>query len=196
MTNSPSSPEATGTAPEKGYTPKKGSPTPKRKESERHLRRPLNAPQTRKEAYQQYRERRRSESKRTREAYAKNDERGFRPQDQGPVRAFARDYVDSRRMVSEFFLYFSLFIIVILFLPFPDAHLAITYLVWPMMMLTIVMEAVWTSRQVKRQAAEHFPEESVKGAGLYAVMRMLQIRRLRLPKPQLRPGDPVVPRRS
>lgn len=203
MSNSTSPTEAAGTASEKGYTPKKGAPTPKRKESEANLRRPLNAPKTRREAYQQYRERRKRDQgrkretvRREREAYANGDERYFRPQDRGPVRAYARDYVDSRRSVSEFFLYFSIGIIVLLFLPLPEVHLAITYVVWPMMMLTIVMEGIWTSRQVKRQAAEHFPNESVRGAGLYATMRMLQIRRLRLPKPQLRPGEPVVPRRS
>ncbi|RCV52052.1 DUF3043 domain-containing protein [Marinitenerispora sediminis] len=191
----PASPDAADAAQRKGLTPKKGTPTPKRREAEKNLRRPLNAPQTRKEAYKQYRERQRRQAEREREGYARGDERYFRPQDQGPVRAFARDYVDSRRSVSEFFLYFSLAIIVLLFLPFPEFQLGVTYVVWPLMMASIVIEGLFTGSRVKKMAREHFPEESVRGAGMYAAMRQLQIRRLRLPKPRLKPGDDPTPGR-
>ena len=133
-------------------------------------------------------EERKRQTKLQREAYANNDERYFRPQDRGKVRAFARDFVDSRRMISEFFLIFSVVILGMLLLPIPEVQLVVTYMVWPIMMVTIVLEGIWTSRQVKRRAAELYPEESVRGAGWYAAMRMLQIRRLRLPKPRVKPG--------
>ncbi|NYE48759.1 hypothetical protein HDA32_003879 [Spinactinospora alkalitolerans] len=133
---------------------------------------------------------------REREGYAKGDERYFRPQDRGPVRAMARDYVDSRRSASEFFLYFSLAIIVVLFLPMPEVQMAVTTFVWPLMIVTIVVEGFFTARKVKRLGQEHFPDESVRGAGMYAAMRQLQIRKLRLPKPRVKPGDAIaLPRR-
>ncbi|WP_344968873.1 DUF3043 domain-containing protein [Salinactinospora qingdaonensis] len=181
------------TATGKGYTPPKDRPTPRRKEAEKNLRRPLNAPKTRKEAYQQYRERQRRQAQLERQGYARGDERYFRPQDRGPQRAFVRDLVDSRRSVSEFFLYLSLGIIVLLFLPFPQVQLAVTYIVWPLMMVTIVFEGFQVGIRARRSAAQHFPDEPVRGVAMYAAMRQLQIRRLRMPKPRLKAGDPVAP---
>ncbi|MDA0567676.1 DUF3043 domain-containing protein [Streptomonospora sp. S1-112] len=192
-TAAPGSATAEATQP-KGYTPKKGAPTPKRREAEKALRRPLNAPQTRREAYRQYRERQQREAQRTaqRGGAAKGEERHFRPQDLGPVRAYARDVVDSRRSVSEFFLYFSLAIIALLFLPFPQINLAVTYVVWPAMMVTILAEGIFVGNRVKRRARELFPDDpTVRGAGMYAAMRQLQVRRLRLPKPRVKPGQAV-----
>ncbi|MUL40970.1 DUF3043 domain-containing protein [Streptomonospora sp. PA3] len=178
----------------KGYTPKKGAPTPKRRESEVPLRRPVSAPRTRKEAFRAYRERRSLNSPRParKGGGPPGEERHYRPQDLGPVRAYARDVVDSRRSVSEFFLYFSLAVIVLLFLPSPEFQAVVTYVVWPAMMVTIIAEGMYVGNRVKRQARELFPgDASVRGAGMYAAMRQLQIRRLRLPKPKVKPGDPV-----
>ncbi|WP_131098071.1 DUF3043 domain-containing protein [Streptomonospora litoralis] len=178
----------------KGYTPKKGAPTPKRSESEQTLRRPLNAPRTRKEAYRAYRDRQASRSRRPARqgGSAPGEDRHYRPQDYGPVRAYARDVVDSRRSVSEFFLYFSLAIIVLLFMPSPQFQLVVTYVVWPAMMVTIIAEGIYIGNRVKRQARELFPgDKSVRGVGMYSAMRQLQIRRLRLPKPRVKPGQAV-----
>ena len=179
---------------QKGFTPKKGVPTPKRRDSQAELRRPLNAPQTRKEAYRQYRERRAREQQRTaqKSGAPKGEERYFRPQDFGPARAYARDAVDSRRSLSEFFLYFSLLIIVLLIAAPPELQAGVTYVVWPVVMVTIVVEGVFIARRVKKYAAEHFPDDdNLRGIGLYAATRQLQIRRLRLPKPRVKPGEPI-----
>jgi hypothetical protein len=42
---------------------------------------------------------------------------------------------------------------------------------------------------VKSLAAERLPGESTRGLALYSAMRALQIRRLRVPKPRVNPGD-------
>ncbi|GLU46106.1 DUF3043 domain-containing protein [Nocardiopsis ansamitocini] len=176
----------------KGVSDKKAAPTPKRSESANNLRRPLSAPQTRKEAYKQYRERERRRMQRERAGLSKGSTDPYtRPQDEGPVRALARDYVDSRRSISEFFLYFSLAIIVLLFLPIPELQLGATYVVWPLMIVTMITEGIFTARRVKAMIAKQYPNETknVRGAGMYAVMRQLQIRKLRLPKPRVKPGD-------
>ncbi|UPT19845.1 DUF3043 domain-containing protein [Thermobifida alba] len=175
----------------KGYSPKKGVPTPKRREATQQLRRPLAAPKTRREAYKQLRERERRRRQRERAGLVNPEDRYIRPQDLGAARALARDYVDSRRTVSEFFLYFSLAIIVLLFLPLVQVQLFVTYVVWPMMIVTMIIEGFFTARRVKRLIAEHYPRETenVRGAGMYAVMRQLQIRKLRLPKPRVGVGD-------
>ncbi|MDT0301030.1 DUF3043 domain-containing protein [Streptomonospora wellingtoniae] len=159
----------------------------------------MNAPQTRKEAYRAWRQRQARDVPRVKRAKGAppGEERHYRPQDLGPVRAYARDVVDSRRSISEFFLYFSLAIIVLLFLPLPEFQVVVTYVVWPAMMVTIVVEGIFVANRVKRQARELFPDDgSVRGAGWYAAVRQLQVRRLRLPKPRVKPGEPVpAPRR-
>ncbi|MEV2276471.1 DUF3043 domain-containing protein [Nocardiopsis sp. NPDC049922] len=191
--------EATESTQPKGYTPKKGVPTPKRKESERDLRRPLNAPQSRKEAYRAYRERLDRQRGRTARdgGAAKGEERYFRPQDHGEARAFARDFVDSRRSLSEFFLPLSVLIVLLMFVNNPTAQMVVAYVLWPLMMVTIVIEGVLVGRTVKKRAGAYFPNDaSVKGSGLYAAMRQIQFRRLRLPKPRVKLREDPTPRHA
>ncbi|WP_052810202.1 DUF3043 domain-containing protein [Streptomonospora alba] len=162
----------------------------------------MSAPQTRKEAYRAYRERRAREAgprnkRKGGGPQAQGEDRNFRPQDHGPVRAYARDVVDARRSVSEYFLYFSIAVIVLLFLPIPEFQVVVTYVIWPAMMVTIVAEGIYIARSVKRRAGELFPgDPTVRGAGWYAAVRQLQVRRLRLPKPKVKPGQPVPQPRS
>ena len=52
---------------------------------------------------------------------------GTRGQGQGPVRALARDYVDSRRRISEYYMYGLGVLVVLLFLP--ATRLIVDYLV-------------------------------------------------------------------
>jgi hypothetical protein len=47
------------------------------------------------------------------------------------------------------------------------------------------------SRGVKKLAAQRFPGESTRGITRYAIMRMLQIRRFRMPAPRIGPGGKV-----
>ena len=44
-------------------------------------------------------------------------------------------------------------------------------------------------RRARKLAAERFPSESNSGLALYTAMRAIQIRRLRVPKPRVKPGD-------
>ncbi|OOC56980.1 hypothetical protein NOSIN_04710 [Nocardiopsis sinuspersici] len=195
------SPEATEATQPKGYTPKKGVPTPKRRESEVAPRKPLKAPETRKEAYRAYRERlERQRGSGARGSSApkgvpKDEARHYRQQDMGEARAFARDFVDSRRSASEFFLPFSVLIVALLFVNNPVFQVGVAYVAWPLMMVTIIAEGVLVGRTVKKRATEYFPgDPTVKGIGMYAAMRQLQFRRLRLPKPRLKVREDPTPR--
>jgi len=44
-------------------------------------------------------------------------------------------------------------------------------------------------RGIKKKLAAKFPGESLRGLGGYAAMRMMQMRRLRMPKPQVARGQ-------
>ncbi|MBE1457334.1 hypothetical protein H4W79_001548 [Nocardiopsis terrae] len=171
-------------------------PTPKRRESESTPRRPVKAPETRKEAYRAYRDRLERQRGRgaQRSGAPKGDEKYFRQQDMGRARAFARDFIDSRRSASEFFLPFSILIIALLFINNPAFQVGVAYVLWPLMMVTLIAEGVLVGRTVKRRATEYFPDDSgLKGIGLYAAMRQLQFRRLRLPKPRVKVGEDPAP---
>jgi hypothetical protein len=82
----------------------KGRPTPKRREVERGRRRAVATPRTRKEAAAAMRAKQREERQSQMTALRAGDERTLPARDRGPVRRYARDVVDSRRTVAEFFL--------------------------------------------------------------------------------------------
>ncbi|MFF4417312.1 DUF3043 domain-containing protein [Streptosporangium sp. NPDC001559] len=176
----------------------KGRPTPKRRDAEGRRRQPVNAPQNRKEAYRQLRERQATERVKAREGMLRGDERYFPARDRGPARKFARDWVDSRRLPSQYFLPFSLFILLVTWVPFPEQirgqiYVAVITIGWPLMMIGVLMTSIWVAWKIKRLAEEKFPSDNLKGIGFYAAMRALQIRKLRFPPPTLLPGGKPVP---
>jgi Protein of unknown function (DUF3043) len=170
-----------------GTTAGKGRPTPKRSESERR-RRPFTAPGDRKEANRQYRDRQRQERTRRQQGLQRGEEWALPPRDRGPVKALARDYVDSRRRLSEFYMYGLLVLLALLFV-----RNALVQSIVPLIVLIAVMimlvEGIFIGRRVRTLAAERLPGESTRGVALYAAMRALQIRRLRMPKPRIKPGE-------
>ncbi|MFF5204801.1 DUF3043 domain-containing protein [Streptosporangium sp. NPDC000396] len=177
----------------------KGRPTPKRRDAEGQRRRPVNAPQNRKEAYKQLRERQANDRAKAREGMLRGDERYFPARDQGAARKFARDWVDSRRLVGQYFLPFSLLILLFTWIPFPVeiryyVNVAVITIGWPLMMVGVVLSSAWVAWKVKKLVVEKFPDEkNLKGVGLYAAMRALQIRKLRFPPPTVLPGGKPVP---
>ena len=171
-------------------TPAKGRPTPKRSEAERRRRQPYSAPADRKAAARQARTRDRGERGRKYEAMKRGEEWALPLRDRGPVKALARDYVDSRRRISEFYMYILLVLLVILLLK----NTALDAIVYPLVLLLVlvmVAEGIMISRGVKKLAAQRFPGESTRGVTRYAIMRTLQIRRFRMPTPRIGPGGKV-----
>ena len=178
----PQSPEATKPA-------GKGRPTPKRRDSERRNRQPITAPRTRKEAYRLERERNAGNRQKGRAAMARGDERYLLKRDKGPVRKLARDFVDSRRTFGEFFMYLTILVLIASTLGPLNVRLYLQQFGLPVLLVLIIGESVWLSTRVKKLARERFPDEATQGVGMYAITRSMQIRRLRMPKPQLKPGQ-------
>ncbi|MEV0163559.1 DUF3043 domain-containing protein [Nonomuraea fuscirosea] len=176
----------------------KGRPTPKRRVAEGKRRQYVSAPKDRKEAYRQMRAKQAAERDRARQGMLAGDERYFPARDKGPARKFAREWVDSRRLPSQYFLPFSLVILLATWVPWPMAIRAqvLGYVVtigWPIMMIGVLFTSVYVAWKVKKVVAEKFPDESVRGVGFYAAMRALQIRKLRFPPPTVLPGGKPVP---
>jgi hypothetical protein len=167
----------------------KGRPTPKRSEAEKRRRYQL-APEDRKAAAKQARGRDRADRTRKTEAMRRGEEWALPAKDKGPVRALARDYVDSKRRFSEFYMYGLVVLLFLLFL-----HSPVIQTVLPVVLIVMVLvmagEGFWIGRKVGQLAAERYPGQSTRGIKMYSGMRALQIRQLRFPKPRVKPGESI-----
>lgn len=164
----------------------KGRPTPKRREAEQARKQRLTPPRDRREAAAQRRQRLRSERELTRQAMVTGDTRHLPARDRGPVRAFCRDFVDARRSVGEFLLPLLLLVMVLnLFFPALAAYSSLVFLGT---VISVVADTAYLVWKVRKELSTRFPDESTKGATLYAVLRSSQLRRLRLPKPRVKVG--------
>lgn len=166
----------------------KGRPTPSRREAETARKQRMKQPLTRKQANKINRRRRGDERAKAREAMQTGDERYLPARDRGPVRRLCRDLVDSRYNVAEFLLPI---LIVILVLSIVNAPWAVTavYVVWMVTILAAALDAVVLVRKVRKELKSRFPDTSTRGATAYTVLRSTQLRRFRLPKPQIGRGE-------
>lgn len=168
----------------------KGRPTPKRREAETRRRTPVAAPANRKEAAKLARSQARDRRRAARAALASGDERFLPARDAGPVRRYARDFVDSRRNVGGLFLPMSFLVLILSTLPVPALRAAGSLLLLAMSVV-LFADSVYVARAIRRRTATKFPGPSGRGVGLYAAMRAMQIRRLRLPPPRVSRGQKV-----
>ncbi len=174
----------------------KGRPTPSRREAEGRKRGPAPPPpRTQREALRRMRgskEERRNAAAARRERMMAGDEKYLLPRDRGPVKAYVRDLVDSRRNIAGVFMPLALLVIVVILVPSPVVQQYVS-LVSMAMLVTMIVEGVLLGRIVNRRVRERFPDASVSGAslGFYAMTRATQLRRLRVPKPRVGPGDPI-----
>ncbi|MCX5201697.1 DUF3043 domain-containing protein [Streptomyces sp. NBC_00237] len=166
----------------------KGRPTPKRAVAQSQRRSVAAPPANRKEAMKRQREARRVDLAKQREALASGDERYLPVRDKGPVRRFTRDFVDSRFFVAEFFLPMAVIILVLSMIQVGNLQ-TIALLLWMIVIVLIVIDSIGLAIRLKKQVNARFPDEPKRGVIAYGLMRSLQMRRLRLPKPQVKRGE-------
>lgn len=160
----------------------KGRPTPKRREAEQLRKQRMTAPKNRKQASALQREKRRADRMKMQMAMVSGDEAGLPVRDKGPVRRFCRDYVDSRRNFISYLLPCLVLILLIGVIP-PAAGLVVLF--WLATIIFTVVDSIYLVWRLGRELASRFPDERTSGARLYALLRASQMRRLRLPKPQV-----------
>ncbi|ARE76825.1 MULTISPECIES: DUF3043 domain-containing protein [Streptomyces] len=166
----------------------KGRPTPKRAVAQSQRKAVVASTGNRKEDAKRARERRRSEMAKQREALANGDERYLPTRDKGPVRRFVRDYVDSRYSVAEMFLPLAVVILVLSMVRQPAIQ-SIALMLWLGVIVLIILDSIGLVFRLRKSLNERFPNEPRRGAIAYGLMRTLQMRRLRLPKPQVKRGE-------
>jgi hypothetical protein len=166
----------------------KGRPTPSRREAEAAAKARAKAPRTRKEIAAAQRAARTESSQKVRQAMKSGDERYYMARDKGPVRRFVRDFVDSRFSFVE--LLIPLLILVMVLGYSGNATLAgIGNTVMLGTLLLVVVDILVMRWRLRRELARRFPDEDIKGTTYYAVMRSLQMKFMRLPKPQVKIGQ-------
>lgn len=177
--------------PSQGKPGGKGRPTPTRREAEAARKAALRKPRNRKEAAAYRREKVRAERAKMQQAMRTGDDRYLPAADKGPVRRFARDYVDARWSVMEFALP-VLLVVSLIGVVFSQQFLWLAGMVnlfFLVMILLIAADWFLLTAGLKKMVAVKFPDESAKGLGFYAVRRTMQMRRWRLPKPMVKRGE-------
>ncbi|OJX62100.1 MAG: hypothetical protein BGO95_00200 [Micrococcales bacterium 73-13] len=162
----------------------KGRPTPSRREREAANKRPIVVAD-RSEARRISREQDRVERARQSAGYAAGDERYLPVRDRGPQRRWVRDYVDARLSAGEFVIPVMFLVIVVMYLPFPAISAYATVALIGYFGLVII-DSVVLGLIVRRRLAAKYGADRVEKVRWYAAMRALQLRLMRLPKPQVK----------
>ncbi|RYP85722.1 DUF3043 domain-containing protein [Nocardioides guangzhouensis] len=167
----------------------KGRPTPTRKEAEAAARERAKVPRSRKELARQQRDQRMQSSRQTREAMRTGEEKHLPARDRGPVKRFIRDFVDSRLGFSELLAPLLILIMVLGYGAAGSAGVTMSGFLMQTTMLLVIADVLWLRFRLRRAVRERFPDESLKGVTFYGVMRAINMRFLRMPKPQRKIGE-------
>jgi hypothetical protein len=171
------------TEPEESEATGKGRPTPKRKEREAASKRPLVA-----NSSKERRQRQREANERARAGLAAGDERYLPIRDKGPQKKFTRDFVDGRWNFGEFLIPMMFAVIIATFIPSQQAQLVSIIVLW-LFFAFAILDSMFLGWQLKKAASAKFGEDKLeKGIRWYGAMRGLQMRNMRLPKPQVARG--------
>ena len=160
----------------------KGHSTPSRKEREAANKRPL-VPSDRKEAARMERARMNEQRNKQRIGLAAGDERYLPMRDRGPQKKFARDFVDARYNVGELMVPFMFLVIIMTFIPSLPVQESSLLVLWAFFFIALT-DVMILGVQLRKRVTAKFGSVD-KGVRWYAGMRSLQMRPLRLPKPQV-----------
>jgi hypothetical protein len=165
----------------------KGAPTPSRAQQEAARKRPL-VPGDRKEAAKQARAKQAEARERARLGMAAGDERYLPMRDRGPQKKFVRDYIDARFSIGEVLIPVMFLVILLTLVPSYEVQTIGILALWAFFLVAIV-DVVILGFILTRKLKAKFGEDKVERVRWYAAMRALQLRPLRLPKPQVKRGQ-------
>lgn len=184
--------EGAQTAPAQPATPPrpgaKNRPTPKRKDQEAARRRPL-VETDRKAAKAADKERVREARAAQRAAAERGEDHALPMRDRGPEKRYIRDKVDTRLSIGEIALPLMLVAMIAWFIPVRMVQTVGLSLVW-LVVLAGLTDAFLMWRRIKKGLLAKFGTVP-RGGAAYAIMRAMQIRRGRFPRPAVKRGQQV-----
>lgn len=167
----------------------KGKPTPKRRDQEAAHQRALvlDPKASTKEKRAKVRERRAKEQ----QALLTGDEKHMPMEHRGPERRFIRDFIDARTGLGEYLMPASIaFVIISLFFQGNANISGWIILGFYALVFVTLGETFWAMRSLRGLMAKKFPGAPMpRGWRLYAAGRMLNLRRLRVPRPIVKRGE-------
>jgi hypothetical protein len=173
----------------------KGRPTPARKQQQQLRRKPVvgnRSPEAKAAAKAALR----AEREKAREGLANGDDRYLTIRDRGPQRRLARDVVDSRFTIGELVLP-ALFLVIIVSSfrsddPVTDVMIQLGTLVFMWgLFAAIALDGFLIGKRAQKLAVAKYGDKTEKGLRWYAAMRSIQMRGMRLPKPQVKRGTKI-----
>ncbi len=169
----------------------KGRPTPTRKEAEAAARDRARLPKDKRAMMKRQRDLRVEDSRKMRAAMKSGDEKYLPHRDRGPVRRFIRDMVDTRLRFGDIMIPVFIVMLIVQYGFYGTAAAQFAGALLLPMMLLAVFEVLIIRFRVRKEVAARWPDETLKGVTSYAVMRAMNMRWMRLPKPQVKIGQPL-----
>ena len=164
----------------------KGHPTPTRKEKEAARKQPLVS-SDRAAARKNARTQMQLQREKARIGMANGDEKFLPARDRGPQKRYVRDYVDARFSIGEILIPVMFLVIILTFFPQPEVQTIGIAALWAFFLIAIA-DCVLLGFTLTRKLGEKFGKDKVERVRWYAAMRALQLRMMRLPKPQVKRG--------
>lgn len=168
----------------------KGHATPTRKEQEAQRKRPLVGGRT-PEARAISKEQQRAQRERARVGMANGEEKYLPIRDRGPQKRFIRDYVDSRWSLGEAAIPLLVVYCVLILtnvVPLSAQEIA-QYIVLGYVVLVVGFDGILRNIFIRRALAAKFGADRVEPIRFYAITRSVQLRPMRLPRPQAKRGQ-------
>lgn len=165
----------------------KGTPTPTRAEREAANKRPL-VPNDRKEAAKQAKAKAAEHREKVRIGMAMGDDKYLPARDRGPQKRFVRDYVDARFSIGEVLIPVMFLVIVLTLVPSYEVQSIGILALWAFFIVAVI-DVIILGVLVTRKVRAKFGADRAEKVRWYAAMRALQLRPLRLPKPQVKYGQ-------
>jgi hypothetical protein len=166
----------------------KGRPTPKRSDAQKRRGGPVAPPPAnRKEAAKQLRAKQAEDRTKVRQGNKSGDDRAMLPRDQGPIRRQVRDIIDAHRSPAFMLLPVAAFLVVAQIVN-ATALTAVAVFLWLVTLLSVALDLSYTGLRLRKTLRAAYPNEPLRGHIGYGLLRTTVFRRMRMPRPQTKPG--------
>ena len=166
----------------------KGHATPTRKEREAANLRPLVS-SDRKAGNKASRAKMNEAREKARVGMANGEEKFLPIRDKGVQRRYIRDYIDARWSVGELILPAMFLVIILTVINNTVIQSIAIFALWAFFLIAVI-DCIVAGVLIQRRLTAKFGAEKVqKGNRWYTAMRALQLRPMRLPKPQVKRGN-------
>ena len=166
----------------------KGHATPTRKEREAANLRPLVS-SDRKAGNKASRAKMNEAREKARVGMANGEEKFLPIRDKGVQRRYIRDYIDARWSVGELILPAMFLVIILTVINNTVIQSIAIFALWAFFLVAVI-DCIVAGMLIQRRLTAKFGAEKVqKGNRWYTAMRALQLRPMRLPKPQVKRGN-------